>query len=139
MGRLPSTALALCLLALAAAEAHAPLAAARELLERYDEDLTRIDRARDLLEAALAGGTPADVPTLLTLTHAWFLRAELLARTDEDKLAALAPQEASAHLWYAITLGSAAQARGLLRSSPSRRSAPRSTPCCASTPIRSRG
>jgi tetratricopeptide (TPR) repeat protein len=135
MRRIPAAALAVCLVALAvclvalADAAEAPLAAARGLLAHYDEDLTRIDRARDLLEASLASGGAADVPTLLTLTRAWFLHGELVARTDEAKLAAfdrgsalarqaiaLAPHEADAHLWYAITLGSAAQTRGILRS-----------------------
>ena len=42
---------------------------ARELLKHYQEDPARIDRARDLLEAAVAKGA-GDVPTLLTLTRA---------------------------------------------------------------------
>jgi tetratricopeptide (TPR) repeat protein len=112
----------------AATGAETPLETARALLERYHEDLARIDRARDLLEAALAQGAN-DVPTLLTLTRAWFLHGEYIARGDDAKLAAfdrgrdlaqravqLAPRDPEAHLWYAIMLGSAAQTRGITRS-----------------------
>ena len=111
------------------ASAQTPVEAARGLLKQYQEDPARIDRARDLLEAALAKGAGGDVPTLLTLTRAWFLYGEERAKTDEAKAAAyerardlarrateLAPSNPEAHLWYAITLGSWSQAKGLLRS-----------------------
>ena len=101
---------------------------ARGLLKQYQEDPTRIDRARDLLEAAVAKGA-SDVPTLLTLTRAWFLYGEERAQTPETRIAAyerardlakrateLAPKDADAHLWYAITLGSWSHAKGLLHS-----------------------
>ena len=101
---------------------------ARGLLKQYQEDPTRIDRARDLLEAAVAKGA-GDLPTLLTLTRAWFLYGEERAQTPETRIAAyerardlakrateLAPKDADAHLWYAITLGSWSHAKGLLHS-----------------------
>jgi tetratricopeptide (TPR) repeat protein len=111
--------------------AQTPVEQARGLLRQYQEDPARIDRARDLLEAAVAKGGPAasDVPTLLTLARAWFLFAEERARAEDAKIAAyarardlakrateLAPKDPDAHLWYAITLGSWSQAKGLLRS-----------------------
>jgi len=111
----------------APAQAQTPVETARGLLRQYQEDPARIDRARDLLEAAVAKGAAADVPTLLTLTRAWFLFGEERARTDEAKIAAyerardlakratlLAPKNPDAHLWYAITLGTWSQAKGLL-------------------------
>jgi tetratricopeptide (TPR) repeat protein len=99
------------------------------MLRQYHDDPTRIDRARDLLEAHVArGGTP-DVPTLLALARAWFLFGEQRAKSEDYRIAAyarardyakrateLAPKNADAHLWYAITLGTWSQAKGLLRS-----------------------
>jgi predicted Zn-dependent protease len=109
--------------------AQTPLETARAMLKQYQEDPTRIDRARDLLEAAVAKGAGNDVPTLLVLTRAWFLYAEQRAKTEAEKIAAyerardvakrateLAPKDPDAHLWYAITLGSWSQAKGLLHS-----------------------
>jgi tetratricopeptide (TPR) repeat protein len=116
-------------LAPAAVLAATPAETARAMLRQYQDDPARIDRARDLLEAHLARGGTADVPTLLALARAWFLFAEERARSEDDKIAAyakardyakratdLAPRSADAHLWYAITLGSWSQAKGLLRS-----------------------
>lgn len=115
----------------APAQAQTPVETARGLLRQYQEDPGRIDRARDLLEAAVAKGGAAanDVPTLLTLARAWFLFGEERARTDEAKIAAyerardlarratqLAPKDPDTHLWYAITLGTWSQAKGLLGS-----------------------
>jgi tetratricopeptide (TPR) repeat protein len=106
-----------------------PVEIARGLLKQYQEDPARIDRARDLLEAAVAKGAGSDVPTLLTLARAWFLIGEERAKTEEARVAAyerardvarrateLAPRDPDAHLWYAITLGSWSQEKGLLRS-----------------------
>lgn len=106
-----------------------PTETARAMLKSYQEDPARIDRARDLLEAAVAKGAGNDVPTLLALTRAWFLYAEQRAKSEPEKIAAyerardvakrateLAPKEPEAHLWYAITLGSWSQAKGLLHS-----------------------
>jgi hypothetical protein len=101
---------------------------ARALLRQYHDDPTNIDRARKLLEEALARDG-ADPETLIALARAWFLHAEQRAGTDDARLAAyersrdlgrraaeLAPANPEAHLAYAIGLGSWAQAKGLLRS-----------------------
>jgi tetratricopeptide (TPR) repeat protein len=114
---------------LAPAETPAPVEAARTLLRAYHEDPARLDRARELLEAHLIGGDAPDVPTLLVLARTWFLTGDVRAHTEADRIAAyargrdyarratvLAPDSAAAHLWYAITLGSWAKAKGLLRS-----------------------
>ena len=122
-------ALALVLTAPAAARAQTPAEAARAMLRQYQDDPTRIDRARDLLEAAVAKGAGDDVPTLVALARAWFLYGEERAKTHETKIAAyerardvarrateLAPKDPDAHLWHAITLGTWSHAKGLLRS-----------------------
>jgi tetratricopeptide (TPR) repeat protein len=111
------------------AQTATPAETARAMLRQYQDDPARIDRARDLLEAHVARGGVADVPTLLALARAWFLFGEQRAKTEEDKIAAyakardyakrateLAPDNAAAHLWYAITLGTWSQAKGLLSS-----------------------
>ncbi|MEX2222149.1 MAG: tetratricopeptide repeat protein [Candidatus Rokuibacteriota bacterium] len=115
--------------AAATVQAQTPAETARVMLRQYQEDPARIDRARDLLEAHRAKGGGADVPTLLALARAWFLFGEERAKTEDDKVAAyarardyakrateLAPKDPDAHLWYAITLGTWSQAKGLLRS-----------------------
>lgn len=130
--RRPLLLLALLLLggvAPAAGQTASPAETARAMLRQYQEDPARIDRARDLLEAHVARGGAADLPTLLALARAWFLFGEERARSEDDKIAAyarardyakrateLAPKDPDAHLWYAITLGSWSQAKGLLRS-----------------------
>ena len=111
------------------AVAQTPAETARTMLRQYQDDPTRIERARDLLEVAVAKGAGTDVPTLLALARAWFLYGEERAKTDETKIAAyerardvakrateLAPQNPEAHLWYAITLGTWSESKGLLRS-----------------------
>ena len=111
------------------ARAATPAETARAMLRQYQEDPGHIDRARDLLEAHVARGGAADLVTLMALTRAWFLFAEERAKSEDDKIAAygkardyakrateLAPKDAEPHLWYAITLGSWSQAKGLLRS-----------------------
>jgi len=116
-------------LAPAVAQTPTPAESARAMLRQYQEDPARIDRARDLLEAHVARGGAADLPTLLALARAWFLFGEERAKSEDDKVAAyarardyakrateLAPKDADAHLWYAITLGSWSQAKGLLGS-----------------------
>jgi tetratricopeptide (TPR) repeat protein len=116
-------------LAPAVAQTPTPAESARAMLRQYQDDPARIDRARDLLEAHVARGGAADLPTLLALARAWFLFGEKRAKTEDDKVAAyarardyakrateLAPKDGDAHLWYAITLGSWSQAKGLLGS-----------------------
>jgi len=121
--------LALVLTASPEASAQTPAETARTMLRQYQDDPTRIERARDLLEAAVAKGADTDVPTLLALARAWFLYSAERAKTEAPKIAAyerardvarrateLAPQNPDAHLWYAITLGTSSQAKGLLLS-----------------------
>jgi len=122
-------AVVLIVVAPASAPAETPVETARGLLKQYQEDPARIDRARDLLEGAVAKGAGRDVPTLLALARAWFLYGEERAGTEDAKVAAyerardlakrateLAPKDPEAHLWYAITLGTWSQAKGLLHS-----------------------
>ena len=64
-----------------------PTESARAMLKSYQEDPARIDRARDLLETAVAQGAGNDVPTLLALTRAWFLYAEQRAKSEPETIA----------------------------------------------------
>jgi tetratricopeptide (TPR) repeat protein len=97
------------------------------MVARYDEDLTRLERARDLLEEALTQERRTD--TMITLSYVYFLLGEVRARTDDEKLAAydrgrdlgkraveLAPRDEEAHLWYAINMGRWGQTKGVVRS-----------------------
>jgi tetratricopeptide (TPR) repeat protein len=117
------------LASVAASPAPPPLDTARALLQDFRTDPGRIDRARDLLEAAVARDGAVDTRVLVTLSRAWFLYGENRAVTEEARLAAYErgravaeraivqrPNEAEGHLWYAINLGSWAQIKGLLRS-----------------------
>jgi tetratricopeptide (TPR) repeat protein len=114
---------------LAASPASAPVDAARALLQDFRSDPARIDRARDLLEAAVSRDEAVDTRTLVTLSRAWFLYGENRAASEEARLAAYdrgrvvaeraiarAPGDAEAHLWCAINLGSWAHIKGLVRS-----------------------
>jgi len=104
-----------------------PVAAARQLVARYHEDAAGLDRARDLLEAALQ--TDRQIETMVMLSYVHFLWGDVRATTPEDKLRAyergrelgkraveLAPQSHDAHLWYAINTGRWGQTKGVLRS-----------------------
>ena len=121
--------LAAMLTGAAAVSAQTPSEEARTLLSSYREDVTRIDRARDLLETAVAREEAADARTLVLLARAWFLYAENRTETEGAQLAAYekgraaaeraiarSPNDPDAHLWYAINLGSWAQVKGLFRS-----------------------
>src|SRR5438132_992986 len=109
------------------ASAETPAAEARTLLTRYHEDLTAIDRARNLLEAAVV--RESEVDTTIMLSYVSFLWGDVRATTTEEKLAAyargrelgrraveLAPRNHDAHLWYAINSGRWGQTKGVLRS-----------------------
>ena len=109
------------------ASAETPVSDAQALISRYDEDLTAIDRARDLLEDALK--RESQVETMIMLSYVSFLWGDIRATTPEDKLAAyargrelgkraveLAPRNHDAHLWYAINTGRWGQTKGVLRS-----------------------
>ncbi|MGH7308943.1 MAG: tetratricopeptide repeat protein [Candidatus Rokuibacteriota bacterium] len=125
--RLAPLALALTLLPAAAGSSPSVEQQARELIARYHEDPTRLDRARDLLEAAIKQERRVD--TLILLARVHFLVGDVRATTPEAKLAAydrgrelgqraveLAPRSEEAHLWYAINTGRWGQARGVVRS-----------------------
>src|SRR5882672_926315 len=118
---------AVVLAAVAAASAQTPVEAARALVARYHEDLAGLDRARDLLEAALTKDRKVD--TMVMLSYVQFLIGDVRAATAEAKLAAydrgreigrraveLAPRSHDAHLWYAINTARWGQTKGILRS-----------------------
>ena len=122
----PTLAVALALCPAAPARGETPVETATALVERYHEDITGLDRARDLLEAALTADRRVD--TLVYLSYVCYLQGDLRATTAEEKLAAygrgrelgqraveLAPRSHDAHLWYAINTGRWGQARGMLR------------------------
>jgi tetratricopeptide (TPR) repeat protein len=107
--------------------AQTPAESARALVARYHEDPTAIDRARDLLEAALARDRQVD--TLVALSYVHFLYGDVRATTTEEKLAAyergreigqraveLAPRNPEAHVWYGINAGRWGLTKGVMRS-----------------------
>lgn len=109
------------------AAAQTPVEAARALVQRYHQDATALDRARDLLEAALA--RDSQVETMIMLSYVQFLWADVRATTDDAKLEGyergrrlgeraieLAPRNADAHLWYAINTARWGQTKGVMRS-----------------------
>lgn len=109
------------------AAAQTPVASARALVSRYHEDPANIDRARDLLETALARDSQAD--TMVMLSYVYFLVGDVRAKTDDEKLAAydrgrevgkraveLAPRNPDAHVWYGINTGRWGQVKGIMRS-----------------------
>jgi len=102
------------------------LTAAQALLGAWNEDPTRLDRARALLETATAADPTPE--TLTELSHVWFLIGDFRARGEAERIAAyergmdaarraiaLAPSNDSAHLWLAINAGRTAQLRGVMR------------------------
>jgi tetratricopeptide (TPR) repeat protein len=104
-----------------------PAESARALVARYHEDPTVIDRARDLLTAALARDRQVD--TMVTLSFVHFLYGDVRATTTEDKLASyergreigkraveLAPRNPEAHVWYGINTGRWGLTKGVMRS-----------------------
>src|SRR5919108_5033374 len=107
--------------------AETPVEAARALVSRYHEDRANIDRARDLLESALAKDRQVD--TLVMLSYVYFLIGDVRAQSVDDKLAAydkgreigkraveLAPKNPEAHVWYGINTGRWGQTKGVMRS-----------------------
>ena len=123
----PLFVVALVLAAAPAACAETPVEAARALVARYHEDRAGLDRARDLLDAALAKDRRVD--TMVMLSYVQFLVGDVRAVTPEDKLAAydrgreigrraveLAPKSHDAHLWYAINTARWGETKGVLRS-----------------------
>ncbi len=123
----PLVALVLTLCLVPPSRAETPLEAAKALVEHYHEDITGLDRARDILEASLARDRQVD--TMVYLAYVCYLQGDLRATTTEEKLAAygrgrevaqraveLAPRNHDAHLWYAINTGRWGQAKGMFRS-----------------------
>ena len=118
---------AVVLAATSAAWTQTPVEAARALVARYHADRARLDRARDLLEAALA--KDRQVETMVMLSYVQFLIGDVRAATADEKLAAydrgrelgrraveLAPKSHDAHLWYAINTARWGETKGVLRS-----------------------
>jgi tetratricopeptide (TPR) repeat protein len=111
----------------AAAPGQTPVESARALVARYHEDPAAIDRARDLLQRALARDRQVDTMVMLSYVH--FLYGDVRASTTEDKLAAydrgreigkraveLAPRNPEAHVWYGINTGRWGLTKGVMRS-----------------------
>ena len=109
------------------AAAETPVEAARALVAKYHENPANIDKARDLLEAALAKDRQVD--TMVMLSYVYFLVGDVRAQSDDDKLAAydkgreigkraveLAPKNPEAHVWHGINTGRWAQTKGIMRS-----------------------
>ncbi|HZO40242.1 MAG TPA: tetratricopeptide repeat protein [Methylomirabilota bacterium] len=91
----------------------------------FHEDLARIDRARDLLEAEVARAPSLDALLLLAWAH--LIWADYRAPSAEAKLASyergrdvakraieMNPKSPEAHLWYAANLGRWATTKGKL-------------------------
>jgi len=127
MRALPLLLAATVLVAAATAWAQTPVEAARALVARYHEDPARLDRARDLLDAALA--SERRVETMVMLSHVQFLIGDVRATSLDEKLAAydrgreigrraveLAPKSPDAHLWYVINTARWGETKGVLRS-----------------------
>ena len=113
--------------AAASSTAQTPVEAARALVARYHEDATALDRARDLLDAALA--KDRQVETMVMLSYVQFLVGDIRATMADEKLAAydrgrelgkraveLAPKSHDAHIWYAINTARWGETKGILRS-----------------------
>jgi tetratricopeptide (TPR) repeat protein len=109
------------------AAAETPVEAARALVAKYHENPANIDKARDLLEAALAKDRQVD--TMVMLSYVYFLVGDVRAQSDDDKLAAydkgreigkraveLAPKNPEAHVWHGINTGRWGQTKGIMRS-----------------------
>lgn len=104
-----------------------PADEAQRLTAAYHEDPARIDRARDLLERALA--RDRRVETMIALSRIYLLVGDVRARTPDEKLSAfergrelgkraigLAPKSEDAHFWYVANTGrwGADEGRGAL-------------------------
>lgn len=100
---------------------------ARGLIANYHEDVTRLDRARDLMEKYLK--TDSQVEGMILLSRISFMWGDVRTKDDEEKLAAydrgrelgkraveLAPKNPEAHFWYAANTAKWGQTKGVLRS-----------------------
>jgi len=108
------------------AAADETLTAAHALLSAWHEDPARIDRARALLETAVAADPTGDA--LTTLSRVLFLTGDFRARGEAERVAAyergaeaakraiaLAPRNDRAHLLLAINSGRIAEIKGVGR------------------------
>ncbi len=109
------------------APAQSPIEEARGLIANYHEDVTRLDRARDLMEKFLK--TDSQVAGIIVLSRIYFMWGDVRAKDDEEKLVAydrgrqwgqraveLAPKNPEAHFWYAVNTGRWGTTKGVLRS-----------------------
>ena len=109
------------------ARAQSPIEEARTILATYHEDVTRLDRARDLMEKFLK--TDSRVEGMILLSRIYFQWGDVRAKDDSEKLAAydrgrevgkraveLAPKNPEAHFWYAVNTGRWGTTKGVLRS-----------------------
>lgn len=112
-------------LAGAALAAETAVEQARALLAAWNDDPTRIDRARALLQAEAADRPSVD--GLVELSGAWFLTGDFRARSDAERQAAygegvraaqraiaIAPNSERAHLLLAYNTGRSAQITGVM-------------------------
>jgi tetratricopeptide (TPR) repeat protein len=103
-----------------------PVQAARALLANWHEEPARIDRARALLEGAVA--TDPSPTALVELSVAWFLTGDFRAGSESDRRGAYtrgaaaarravasAPRNDRAHLWLALNTARTAELRGVMR------------------------
>ena len=124
--RLVVVVLALLLVAFPA-PAQSSIEEARALIVNYHEDVTRLDRARDLVEKFLK--TDSRVEGMILLSRICFMWGDVRAKDEEEKLAAydrgrevgkraveLAPRNPEAHFWYAVNTGRWGTTKGVLRS-----------------------
>jgi tetratricopeptide (TPR) repeat protein len=115
------------LLAAFPAPAQSSIEEARALIVNYHEDVTRLDRARDLVEKFLK--TDSRVEGMILLSRICFMWGDVRAKDEEEKLAAydrgrevgkraveLAPRNPEAHFWYAVNTGRWGTTKGVLRS-----------------------
>lgn len=111
------------LLAPALCQARSPIEEAKALVVNYHADLTRLDRARDLLERFLK--TDPQVEGMVVLSRICLLWGDVRAASEEEKLEAyergrqvgqraveLAPRSAEAHFWYAANTARVGETRG---------------------------
>ena len=107
--------------------AQSPIEEPRSLIANYHEDVTRLDRARDLMEKLLK--TDSRVDGMILLSRISFMWGDVRAKDDEEKLAAydrgrqlgkraveLAPKNPEAHFWYAVNTGRWGTTKGVFRS-----------------------
>ncbi len=115
------------LLAPTLAPALSPIEEAKALVASYHEDLTRLDRARDLMEKFLK--KDPQVEGMILLCRIYFVSGDVRATSEEEKLEAyqrgrevgkraveLAPKNPDAHFYYAANTGRYGQTKGVFRS-----------------------